>query len=126
MLKLKSCTVLKKWTNTLTKIIGILFCHISHIYETGASLYFTMLAPHQQGAEVDQWRTLKDMATTAVFEGVGAVSHYHGIGKDHRKWYLHHTTDELQRLLRTVKRHLDPDRTLNPDKLFDDAQQKPE
>ncbi len=100
---------------------GILFCHISHIYETGASLYFTVLAPHQQGAEVQQWRQLKEVATTAVYEGGGAVSHHHGIGKDHRKWYLQDTSDEIQGLLQTVKNHLDPDHILNPGKLFDEA-----
>ena len=31
-------------------------CHISHLYPSGASLYFTFLAPQERGDEIGQWR----------------------------------------------------------------------
>ena len=31
---------------------GLVMCHVSHLYETGASLYFTFLAAQQQGEEL--------------------------------------------------------------------------
>lgn len=100
---------------------GLLFCHLSHVYETGTSLYFTLLAPQERGHEVEQWRELKRIATEAVVERGGAVSHHHGVGKDHREWYRRGLSDEERALLGAIKGHLDPAGVLNPGKLFDDA-----
>src|SRR5207302_1451945 len=35
---------------------GLAMCHISHVYESGASLYFTFLARRRQTDELGQWR----------------------------------------------------------------------
>ena len=37
-------------------------CHVSHLYPTGASLYFTFLARQQEGAELEQWHAAKTAA----------------------------------------------------------------
>ncbi len=100
---------------------GLLFCHISHVYETGACQYFTMIAPQEKGNEPAQWQTLKTLVTDALVEHGAAISHHHGIGKDHRKWYLQQTTESEKRLLSAVKKHLDPNGIMNPEKLFDGA-----
>ena len=35
---------------------GLVFCHLSHAYADGASLYFTFISRARRGAEVEQWR----------------------------------------------------------------------
>ena len=98
---------------------GILLCHISHVYETGASLYFTMIAPQEKENEILQWQQLKKNVSDAITENGGAISHHHGIGKDHQSWYLQQLNPETKKLLRAIKNHLDPENTLNPGKLID-------
>ena len=43
----------------------VVLCHISHVYETGASLYFTVLCA-QADDPLAQWRRAKDAANTAI------------------------------------------------------------
>ncbi len=99
---------------------GFLFCHVSHAYLTGASLYFTMLARQEKGNEVNQWLQLKEVVSNAVIEHGGAISHHHGVGKDHRKWYRQKLGESSRQLLSQIKGLLDPKRVLNPGKLFDE------
>jgi len=100
---------------------GVLFCHVSHIYKTGASLYFTLLASQEEGNELGQWENIKEIVTTAIFEKRAAISHHHGIGRAHRKWYNQQLHEDERLLLRSIKSHLDPKGVLNPGKLFDEA-----
>ncbi len=101
---------------------GLLFCHISHVYESGACLYFTMIAPQEKGNEEKQWLNYKTLVTDAIIQSGGAVSHHHGVGADHKKWYLQRTGDGEKKLLKAIKKHLDPNNIMNPGKLFDEAQ----
>ncbi|MCH8318707.1 MAG: FAD-binding oxidoreductase, partial [Bacteroidetes bacterium] len=98
---------------------GLLLCHISHIYKTGASLYFTMMAPQEKDNELNQWSGLKEIVSNAITGHGGAISHHHGIGRDHRVWYLEKLSTEERKLLQAIKQHLDPKGILNPGKLFD-------
>ncbi len=41
----------------------VVMCHVSHLYPTGASLYFTFLARQQPGAELAQWQAAKQAAS---------------------------------------------------------------
>ena len=44
---------------------ALVLCHISHVYPTGASLYFTVVAG-QRGDPIEQWRAAKAAATDAM------------------------------------------------------------
>jgi alkyldihydroxyacetonephosphate synthase len=96
---------------------GLVMCHVSHLYETGASLYFTFLARQRQGEEIAQWRSVKEAASRAIVEGGGTITHHHAIGRDHAPWM----TDELGSgglaALRAFKDELDPNGIMNPGKL---------
>ena len=61
-------------------------CHISHVYESGASLYFTFLARQDEGQEVDQWWAAKSAASEAILAGGGTITHHHAVGRDHAPW----------------------------------------
>lgn len=98
---------------------GLLFCHISHAYETGASLYFTLIIPQEKDQELEQWQRYKKVVSDVVIELGGAISHHHGVGKDHQHWYLQKLPANGQKLLQAIKQDLDPKNILNPGKLFD-------
>ncbi len=65
---------------------GLVMCHVSHLYETGASLYFTFIARQREGAELEQWATVKRAASQAIVDGGGTITHHHAVGRDHAPW----------------------------------------
>jgi alkyldihydroxyacetonephosphate synthase len=97
---------------------GIAMCHVSHLYETGASLYFTFLAPQKQGSELAQWQAVKVAASAAIVEGGGTITHHHAVGHDHTPWMQHEIGAEGVAALRALKAELDPTGIMNPGKLL--------
>ncbi len=96
---------------------ALVLCHISHVYATGASLYFTVVAG-QRGDPIQQWRAAKAAASQAIVAAGGTITHHHAVGADHRPW-MHDEVGELGvRLLQAVKSTLDPAGILNPGKLI--------
>ena len=96
----------------------IVTCHVSHLYPSGASLYFTFLARQEQGAALDQWWAAKAAAGDAVVENGGTITHHHGVGRDHTPWMRDEAGDLGLDLLRSAKERLDPDGVMNPGKLL--------
>jgi alkyldihydroxyacetonephosphate synthase len=91
----------------------LVMCHISHVYENGASLYFTVVSA--QGEDpVAHWAPAKRAANEAVLNAGGTISHHHGVGTDHRDWYVREAGQLSIEALRAVKQRLDPDGLLNP------------
>ena len=64
----------------------LVICHVSHLYRSGASLYFTFLARQERGAELDQWRAAKRAAGDAILANGGTITHHHAVGTDHAPW----------------------------------------
>lgn len=94
----------------------LVMCHISHAYETGASLYFTVLAP-QSDDPITQWQHAKQAACEAIINH-GTITHHHAIGIDHAP-YLDAEIGALGiEVLTAVKKTLDPNGILNPGKLI--------
>lgn len=96
---------------------ALVMCHISHVYPTGASLYFTVVAG-QRGDAIEQWRKAKRAAGDAIVAGGGTITHHHAVGADHRPWMDDEITDLGVEVLRSIKRTLDPAGILNPGKLI--------
>jgi alkyldihydroxyacetonephosphate synthase len=103
----------------------LVLCHVSHLYPTGASLYFTWLARQQPGAEVAQWQAVKRAAGDAIVANHGTITHHHAVGLDHRAWMEHEVGDLGLEVLRAVKERLDPEGILNPGKLLPDLPANP-
>jgi alkyldihydroxyacetonephosphate synthase len=96
-------------------------CHISHVYPAGASLYFTVLAAADPGAEIEQWAAAKKAANAAIVAAHGTVSHHHAVGTAHRDVVITDLGGAEQvgvTALRAVKNALDPAGILNPGKLL--------
>lgn len=100
--------------------VPVIACHISHAYETGASLYFTTVVPRDPGDPIGQWTRAKDAACASISSNgpLGTISHHHAVGVDHAP-YLPAEIGELGvDVLAAVKRELDPEGVLNPGKLL--------
>jgi alkyldihydroxyacetonephosphate synthase len=97
---------------------GIVMCHVSHLYETGASLYFTFIARQLQGQEIAQWQAVKTAASAAIVAGGGTITHHHAVGRDHAPWLEQEIGPDALRALRALKAELDPTGIMNPGKLF--------
>ena len=93
-------------------------CHISHVYGTGASLYFTVIARRIPGRELEQWGQAKRAASEAIARVGGAASHHHGVGTMHTPWLALETSELGAEALASVKSCLDPAGVLNPGKLL--------
>jgi alkyldihydroxyacetonephosphate synthase len=96
----------------------VVLCHVSHLYATGASLYFTVLARAEAGAELEQWRAAKTAASEAIVAAGGTITHHHAVGTDHVPWVGTEVGETGLRALRAVKAELDPEGILNPGKLL--------
>jgi alkyldihydroxyacetonephosphate synthase len=91
----------------------LVLCHISHVYETGCSLYFTVAAK-ESADPLEQWLAAKAAANDAIVAAGATITHHHAVGTDHKPW-LHHEIGELGvSVLRAVKADLDPSGVLNP------------
>jgi alkyldihydroxyacetonephosphate synthase len=96
----------------------IVFCHVSHTYGDGASLYFTFLARRRPGHEIEQWRAAKAAACEAIVAEGATITHHHAIGRDHTP-YMRAEVGELGiEALRAVKETFDPTGIMNPGKLL--------
>jgi alkyldihydroxyacetonephosphate synthase len=96
---------------------GLVMCHVSHLYETGASLYFTFLALRGED-EIERWRAVKQAAGDAIMTGGGTITHHHAIGRDHEPWLGQEIGATGISALRALKRELDPRAIMNPGKLL--------
>ncbi|GGN41848.1 alkyldihydroxyacetonephosphate synthase [Actinoplanes campanulatus] len=91
----------------------LVLCHISHVYDSGASLYFTVVAA-QAEEPVAQWQAAKAAASDAIAASGATITHHHGVGRAHRPWYTREIGDVGVAALQGVKQALDPHGILNP------------
>ena len=91
----------------------LVLCHISHVYETGASLYFTV-ATRQDDDPVAQWRAAKAAASDAIIASGASITHHHAVGQDHKPWLAQEIGPVGVEMLRAVKERIDPTGVLNP------------
>jgi alkyldihydroxyacetonephosphate synthase len=100
-------------TGALADDAPLVLCHVSHVYETGASLYFTVAARQRDDA-LGQWAAAKRAATRAMVAAGGTITHHHAVGRDHRPWLADEVGPVGVEVLRAVKQRLDPHGVLNP------------
>ncbi|HWH43261.1 MAG TPA: FAD-binding oxidoreductase, partial [Thermoleophilaceae bacterium] len=97
----------------------IVMCHVSHLYGSGASLYFTAIARRETGdATLDQWGAAKRAASDAIIEAGGTITHHHAVGADHAPWMEGEVGTLGLEVLAAAKERLDPAGIMNPGKLL--------
>lgn len=100
----------------VTEALGestLVLCHISHVYETGASLYFTV-ATRQADDPLAQWLAAKAAASDAMVHNGASITHHHAVGQDHKPWLAEEIGPVGVLMLRAVKERIDPTGVLNP------------
>ena len=90
-----------------------MLCHISHVYETGASLYFTVAAK-QTDDPVAQWLAAKAAASDAMIDNGASITHHHAVGQDHKPWLAREIGPVGVQMLRALKAGARPDRGAQP------------
>jgi|SRR5579884_229247 len=98
-----------------------ILCHISHVYRAGASLYFTVGCA-QLDDPLAQWYHAKEAASDAILSAGGSISHHHGVGTDHLRWFSQEIGELGMAVLRAAKAELDPAGILNPGILITDRE----
>ncbi|MET0558316.1 MAG: FAD-binding oxidoreductase [Solirubrobacterales bacterium] len=97
---------------------GIVWCHLSHAYADGASLYFTFVARRRSGEEIEQWRRVKQAACEAIVACGATITHHHAVGRDHAPYMEAEVGETGLQVLQAVKAELDPTGVMNPGKLI--------
>ncbi|HOU55092.1 MAG TPA: FAD-binding oxidoreductase [Myxococcota bacterium] len=97
---------------------AIVMAHLSHSYPAGTCIYFIVIYPVDREDPVAQWRPLKAAIADAAARHGGTISHHHGVGLDHRPWWVQETGPVGLRLIQGMKAALDPDHLCNPGKLM--------
>jgi alkyldihydroxyacetonephosphate synthase len=92
-------------------------CHVSHVYPSGASLYFTVLA--RAGTRPgERWAAAKAAACDAILDNGGTVTHHHAVGVDHLPYMEREVGEGGIAALRALAGQLDPSGIMNPGKLI--------
>jgi alkyldihydroxyacetonephosphate synthase len=97
---------------------GLVFCHLSHAYADGASLYFTFISRARRGAEIEQWAAVKRAACEAIVAHGGTITHHHAVGRDHAPYMEAEVGETGIAALSALKERLDPAGIMNPGKLL--------
>ncbi len=114
--------VMRSTREALTEIgasNGIVTCRFTHVYPDGPAPYFTVIAPGRDGAQLEQWATVKSAASEALVRHGATITHHHAVGRDHRPWYDRQRPDLFADALTAAKSALDPHAVLNPGVLID-------
>lgn len=92
----------------------LVLAHISHVYNEGAAIYFTMVRPLTGlKASLQNYDTIWDVASRATLEHGGILSHHHGIGRL-KKEHIQTEWGEAMTLYKNFKNLFDPHHILNP------------
>ena len=94
-------------------------CHLSHVYPSGSSLYFTFVIRGADDHAVEQpYLEAWDAALRRCLELGGTITHHHGVGKLKAALLEEELGEVAVSLLRRFKLAVDPTGLLNPGTLF--------
>ena len=90
-------------------------CHLSHLYPSGSSLYFTFLisGADDQDAEA-RYLAAWDQAARSCAAAGGTITHHHGIGRLKSRFLTAELGETGVGLLNRIKAVLDPAGIMNP------------
>lgn len=110
--------LLKVWSATHAYVKlrpkTVLMIHISHVYESGANLYFTFLSPMEKGNERNDFAVFHKGLIETIQENGGSLSHHHGVGRVLAPWMERHMGKTSMEAFTAVKKHFDPNNIMNP------------
>ncbi len=89
----------------------ICMTHLSHAYPQGANLYWIFIAKIDK---IQEYLDLQYSVLQTILESGAAMSHHHGVGKQTSPWLEEQMGTPYMDIVRTLKRHFDPNNILNP------------
>jgi alkyldihydroxyacetonephosphate synthase len=92
-------------------------CHISHTYQSGASVYFTFGLRQQAGHEMEQYLRVKRVVQQSFIDCGATLSHHHAVGTEHLPWLAADISPIGVRAVAALKHGLDPNNIMNPGRL---------
>ncbi|MDF2821670.1 MAG: alkyl-dihydroxyacetonephosphate synthase [Clostridiales bacterium] len=88
----------------------ICMTHMSHVYPQGANLYFIFIGKMEMDEYLEYQKGILD---SYIRYGAG-ISHHHGVGKSFGPWLELDIGKNSMDVVRTLKKHFDPDNIMNP------------
>jgi alkyldihydroxyacetonephosphate synthase len=94
--------------------------HASHIYPTGAALYFTFLfrLASDPDATLERWRKLRAAGVEVFLDRGSTLTHHHGIGSDLAPYLVREKGRTGIAMLEAIAKTVDPTGMMNPGKLI--------
>jgi alkyldihydroxyacetonephosphate synthase len=90
-------------------------CHLSHLYQSGSSLYFTFLIRGTDDRDAEaRYLAAWDQAMRACAAEGGTITHHHGVGRLKAAFLEQELGGTGADVLRKIKAALDPAQVLNP------------
>ena len=94
-------------------------CHLSHLYPSGSSLYFTFLLRGADDHDVEaRYLAAWQQAMTSCAAAGGTITHHHGVGRLKSAFLAADLGPAGADVLKRIKTALDPDGILNPGALL--------
>ena len=106
--------------SAMRKVEGMVIAsgHASHFYPQGVCFYFTFGGIPPKGKEAYEfYENAWDAIMEACLKSNGSISHHHGIGIIRAKW-LKEEMKERIKMLKKIKRAIDPRNIMNPGKMI--------
>lgn len=122
---LDTCEVCALWSRVGEVLHGVkdaisphalVTAHVSHLYSTGAAVYFTFVSRSEEPPPQDVYDSAWEAAMQACLDSGAAISHHHGVGFHKSRW-MKSQLGPLLEVYKGLKRKLDPHNILNPGKL---------
>ncbi|HMQ64792.1 MAG TPA: FAD-binding oxidoreductase [Arachnia sp.] len=97
---------------------GVVFCHLSHSYHSGACQYFTFAIADDSEHNLDTYDAAKRVVQQSFMDNHGTVSHHHGVGEEHSPWLDQDISPAGVFIQRKLFEGVDPGNNLNPGKII--------
>ena len=97
---------------------GVVFCHLSHSYHSGACQYFTFAINDSSENNLVTYDVAKRAIQQGFMDNHGTVSHHHGVGEEHSPWMDQDISPAGVFIQRKLFDGVDPGRNLNPGKII--------
>ncbi len=101
---------------------GVVFCHLSHSYHSGACQYFTFAVADSSEKNLESYDHVKRAIQQSFMDNHGTVSHHHGVGEEHSPWMDQDISPAGVFIQRKLFEGVDPGNNLNPGKIIHDGE----
>lgn len=97
---------------------GVVFCHLSHSYHSGACQYFTFAIADDSERNLETYDHAKRTIQQSFMDNHGTISHHHGVGEEHSPWLEQDISPAGVFIQRKLFEGVDPGNNLNPGKII--------